>query len=77
MAAQGAPTVDRVGKVLRLALADCALAVALPEQLGGLIKVLHVRAGIDYIEECLTGCAECSAFDLVCQLCRNTFNNNR
>jgi hypothetical protein len=60
--------------VLRLALADCALAVALPEQLGCLIKVLHIGASIDYVEEYLTGRAEPSAFDLVCQLRRNAFD---
>ncbi len=50
-AAQGAPALDLVEKIRRLAVADPPFAVALPEQFGRLIEVVNVGTNVDDIEK--------------------------
>jgi hypothetical protein len=53
--AERAPPVDRTRKVLGFAVADRALDVALPEQSGSLVEVVHFATCVDNILKRATG----------------------
>jgi hypothetical protein len=73
-ATQRAPAFNRLGKVRRLAIADPALAVALPELPTGIIKLKFIETCIDQVLKCPTSRTE--RLDRICQCCGNAFDLN-
>jgi hypothetical protein len=73
-AAHGAPALDLVGKVRRLAVADPPLDVGLPEQPGRVIKAVHVGTSVDDIMKRLSGLTE--RLHHVCQCGGKAFDFN-